>query len=67
MVVVTCFLGIVMAMQSEGLVECDPAELPGGRLRHDDVPAFDRGGEDPTWMPLRCQRPSRWGRTATTA
>jgi hypothetical protein len=51
--------------QGQRFLEADPAELPRGRLRHAYVPAVDRGGEDPARMHLRCQRPSRWGRTAT--
>ena len=40
---------------------CSRAGTPP--LRHNDVPASDRGSEDRARMPLRCQRPSRWGRT----
>jgi hypothetical protein len=32
------------------------------RLRNQDVATLDRPLEDRPRMPLRCQRPSRWGR-----
>jgi hypothetical protein len=41
------------------------ADLTRSRLRDHDVAALDRPLEDRPRMPLRCQRPSRWGRTAT--
>src|SRR5262249_17456954 len=39
-------------------------ELAGCRLGNHDVPPLDRPLEDRPRMPLRCPRPSHWGRTA---
>jgi len=56
----------VQQHEPERLFEAE-RELAGGRLGGHDVPPFDCSLADRSRMSLRCQRPSRWGRTARTA
>jgi hypothetical protein len=49
----TCSHGRTSAARNPSFAGCFDPSLRS-RLRHDDVPAFNRGGEDPAWMPLCC-------------
>jgi hypothetical protein len=42
--------------QAERVFEREPAELPGGRLRPEHVPARERAGEASMCGPLRCHK-----------
>jgi hypothetical protein len=56
--------GGVEADKIERLVQRQAPGFSGGHLSDHEVAALDRPLEDRPWMSLRCQRPSRRGRSA---
>jgi hypothetical protein len=60
----SCTEPFVREAGAERLRKREVAGFAGGHLCDHEVAALDRPLEDRLRMSLRCQRPSRWGRTA---